>query len=385
MDLHSAQPFPDILEEHWDDLDFLWSQRGVIVFDGDYDLLELAEHEERIEAHLDGLRIAGARGLSVAREVLASGAAPQAAIATRLLMESGDEDRALVLDAFTAGGEAGDGVRDGLRHIRATDLQPVLPELEALASGAPSDWVIAAVLDVLAFHGRDFKPMLQLLVHEDAGVRALAWGAHGRTARFGETELAAALGEVEEGVRRSALFALADAGTYGLAVQCADAAFRETDPDGVALEMLGVLGQLEYEADLVRSLATAPVSRYAIRALGALGAPSALPEVVRAGGAAENEVHALAAWQRVTGAELPRELDVETWVRLTEEWCATDRGSARWQEGRAWPEAQWHAGPTAPSLSTRRDLYAAARVSGRAERFELEALAALQVQRLVTV
>ena len=87
----------------------------------------------------------------------------------------------------------------------------------------------------------------------------------------------------------------------------------------------------------------------------------------------------------MTGAELPRELDVETWVRLTEEWCATDRGSARWQEGRAWPEAQWHAGPTAPSLSTRRDLYAAARVSGRAERFELEALAALQVQRLVTV
>src|SRR3989304_1971049 len=45
----------DILEEHLEEADFLWQQRQNALYDRVYNLNDLAELEERLLAHLDGL------------------------------------------------------------------------------------------------------------------------------------------------------------------------------------------------------------------------------------------------------------------------------------------------------------------------------------------
>lgn len=50
---------PDIIEEHAEEAAFLWQQREMAVRAPDFDIEEISEADERVEAHLDGLRIAG--------------------------------------------------------------------------------------------------------------------------------------------------------------------------------------------------------------------------------------------------------------------------------------------------------------------------------------
>ena len=52
----------EIVEQHFEEASFLWSQRDVAVTATNYVLSDLAFLDERIEAHVDGLRVAGDYG-----------------------------------------------------------------------------------------------------------------------------------------------------------------------------------------------------------------------------------------------------------------------------------------------------------------------------------
>lgn len=53
---------PHIIEQHAEEAAFLWLLRDNAVTEAHYNLTHLQELEERIEAHIDGLRIAGDEG-----------------------------------------------------------------------------------------------------------------------------------------------------------------------------------------------------------------------------------------------------------------------------------------------------------------------------------
>ena len=52
----------DVIEEHAEEAAFLWQQRDSAVRDPDFDLDDIMEWDERVDAHLDGLLIAGEAG-----------------------------------------------------------------------------------------------------------------------------------------------------------------------------------------------------------------------------------------------------------------------------------------------------------------------------------
>lgn len=60
-----------IITQHAEKADFLWLLRERAVGALHYNLKELADHDERVEAHVEGLRIAGELGWEICKGALA--------------------------------------------------------------------------------------------------------------------------------------------------------------------------------------------------------------------------------------------------------------------------------------------------------------------------
>ncbi|MEX2208176.1 MAG: hypothetical protein WEF50_18280 [Myxococcota bacterium] len=351
----------DIVEEHFEELDFLWELREGVIFAPDWNLDELAELEERAEAHLDGLRLAELHAVDVARPQLAGEHTSGATAATFVLMETGDPE--LMAEVVTAlegaDAPARDGIRLGLRHSRIDAIESRLYELAA--SAAPP--VRAAAADVLAFHRLAAPPLDALLVDDLEQTRALAWGAHGRLARARQrAPLVAALADESPAVRRAALEAAARCALANLSEICRVAA-RE-DANSSAVEFLGVLGD-RGDADYLRSLlSNDALSRASVRALGALGDPATLPTLLEAAGRKELLAPAIRAVARITGVarlfEVADEDDPEQARTLLE--TVTRREARRLdgqrcQSGRPLVPGASPSSLDALSLESRRDVY----------------------------
>jgi uncharacterized protein (TIGR02270 family) len=92
---------PSIIEQHKDEVSFLWLQRNRLINAPHYGLDELVRHDERVEAHLDGLLLAGEAGWEVCKEALKSPYFEDVFAAAVLALESGKTARIrAVLDAI---------------------------------------------------------------------------------------------------------------------------------------------------------------------------------------------------------------------------------------------------------------------------------------------
>ena len=385
---------PDVVEEHFEELDFLWEQREGVVFALDWTLADLTEHEARAEAHLDGLRLAEMHAVELARPHLDGGDTFAAAAAAMVLAQNEAGAPALCAEVMRAMEAAEDetlrGIRIGLRH---SPIAGVEEPLAALAASQSLPQAVAAA-DVLAFHRVPCEGAERLLEAEDPADRALAYGILGRQSALRDPgAVRAALAQDEAEIAVSALRAAAASGMPDLGQFCRTAATHPQTPSLAALGFLGLFGSPD-DLPLLEACAQdeecAPV---AIPALGALGRVQAIPLLLTLmGEGAAHPVLAGEAFMRITGVddltplEVPPaqvdETDVEGEFEDDTPPPDPEQAAAWWEAHgeKMDPAARWQDGhavdggfaPERHSLGAGRDLYLRGRVlDGLADR-ELE-------------
>ncbi len=85
--------FPEIVEQHAEDAAFLWLLRDAALRAPNFSLDDLADLDGRVEAHLDGLRVAGDHGWEVSRQALDFKEPGEIFVAAVLACESTEPDR----------------------------------------------------------------------------------------------------------------------------------------------------------------------------------------------------------------------------------------------------------------------------------------------------
>jgi len=288
---------PDIAEEHFEELQFLWGQRRNALRSSEYTMREMQMLEERIAAHVQGLVVLGKElGEFVAGALAGDDELPAFAAAYALLHLGTPGAFGRVYDALmSAEGKRLAGIGEALAHGPA---QPLLPALQTLfRSAAPPIAVVAG--EALAFHrALEISPeqLLPLLRDESAAVRAGAW----RIAANVGVSIApmlyeSALRDEDANVQRAALAAAAWNAYPGWAPFCRSLA---DEPKPEIVEPLAMLAAVLPPQDLpaVASLVGTPaLGPGRFRVAGAFGHPGLVDTLLAAMGDADPEAAAAAA------------------------------------------------------------------------------------------
>ncbi|HEU4628426.1 MAG TPA: hypothetical protein VFS08_01735 [Gemmatimonadaceae bacterium] len=298
---------PDVLEEHFEELQFLWGRRPAALRSPAHTARTLAELDERIAARLQGLLAQGEHTLPLLEAGLA-GDDPMAvfAAAFTLLHLGGEPALGRVREAL-AGAE---GPRlEALRQaVCAGPAGALLPSLEALVRMAAPPVAVAAAEAVAVQAGvaPEAARLERFLHDDDPAVRTGAWRIVANVAPPLEARTYAAGLRDEPPVRRAAIDAAMWTGQPGI-VDVARRAAEAPAPENLdLLHVLAVLGgpaELPRIAAVARATALGP-ARFAL--LGAYGHPALVdllltellnpdPVVAAAAGA---------AFTRMTGADI---------------------------------------------------------------------------------
>ncbi len=122
----------DIVSQHAEEAAFLWLLRSNAIRQPHYALKDLAKLDDRVEAHLDGLRIAGDPGWELCHAALGNEEAGEVFAASVIACESGLESRVqAVLDVVMAKPELAHGMVSALGWITVEQASPHLQRLLA--------------------------------------------------------------------------------------------------------------------------------------------------------------------------------------------------------------------------------------------------------------
>jgi uncharacterized protein (TIGR02270 family) len=180
--LEKSRPFrqeinPKVVAKHAEDAAFLWGQRDAAVRAPHYALKDLVKLEERLEAHLDGLRVAGELGWEMIKPPIEEGAPGAVFAAGVRAFEAGDQARIQELLPFgTAKPEAARGFISALGWLPYEQVARQIKPLVSTAESALKYVGIAA----LAIHRRNPGPALtEALAAADPLLKARALRAAG--------------------------------------------------------------------------------------------------------------------------------------------------------------------------------------------------------------
>ena len=170
-----------LVAQHAEEAVFLWEQRNVGIHASAYRLSDLARLDGRVEAHIDGLRIAGEEGWRLCREGLAEKGAGEVFTAGVLAFESGDEGRIKeVLEVGTKTAELVRGLVSALGWISWAQAEGQVKNLLASKSAVLRRVGIAAS----AINRQDpGRPMEYAVSDADLPLRARALRAVGELGR----------------------------------------------------------------------------------------------------------------------------------------------------------------------------------------------------------
>lgn len=170
-----------IVDQHAEEAAFLWLLRDAAVGAPHYSLKDLAELDERVEAHIDGLRVAGAAGWDTCAAALEADEPGEVFAAGVLAFEDqGGERIARVVQGGMSSTENTRALVSALGWIDFERLRPLAETMMNANAAAYRQLGLAAA----AIHRVDPGPALdRALNDEDPGVRVRAIRAVGQLRR----------------------------------------------------------------------------------------------------------------------------------------------------------------------------------------------------------
>jgi uncharacterized protein (TIGR02270 family) len=298
---------PDILEEHYEELQYLWGHRQVALRSPRHVLRHLTEFEERMEAHVQGLLIAVEAMVPLVEGGLISDDPLEAFASGYLLLRSGDKIAPRALMAFANAKDSGlRGLTEAISHGPA---RAFVAQLQVLLGTGPPLTAIASA-EILAFQGFIDAKVYRLdrfLSDDPPEVRRAAWRVAGLVgAPLDSKSYATAMRDDDASVRREALYAAAWARQDGVLALCRHIASTPSPESYDFLRLLAILGHpadLDVISVCGQSAALGP-ARFAV--LGSFGHPSTMNLILEgiADPDAETAAAAGAAFTKMTGREI---------------------------------------------------------------------------------
>lgn len=172
---------PSILSQHAEEAAFIWIARNRGIGAPHYWLKDIAALDDRLEAHLDGLRVAGEPGWELCKSALDNEENGEVFAASVMAFESGIESRLqAVLKTVQKTPEMSPGLISALGWIAYEQVSSHIERL--LNSESPT--IQRVGLAAKAVHRKDPGSVLQtMLISSDVGLRARALKAVGELGR----------------------------------------------------------------------------------------------------------------------------------------------------------------------------------------------------------
>lgn len=296
----------DILEEHLEELQFLWLQRRAAVQSPRYTLRTLGELERRIEAHVQGLLIGGEQTQALLKPAAAEDDSAFAAAYVLLRFEK-PELHTFLFEALLQ--KPAPGLVEAFCHA---PLDPIIRRLRSTVGAPPPDLplpVLAALAEILGCHGAvDLKTsqMMAFLRHEDPALRRAGW----RIARYLPAQspevIKAGWNDPDRGVAAEALRAAAWCRQAPLLAHGRHHAARPTVQHWDEIYLLAVLGTANELGHMLQLARAAEFGPARFRALGAFGHPQVIPHLLTGMESKDplSAVAAGAAFTKITGFEV---------------------------------------------------------------------------------
>ncbi len=272
----------DILNQFAEEASFLWFLRGKLVHAPHFSLDDLARFDERLEAQVDGLRVAGDASWEICRSSLAGGVAEGVFAPALLAFDSGDNDRIHeVIDSVGEDRAKADAVISALGWLPFKHAEPHIRSF--LSESSPFQRYIGIAAS--AVHRHDPGRHLNTAVNDTfppliaRGLRA--YGELGRSSELNDFRLQDHLTDYDDEIRFCAAWSATLAG-IGTAVEVLKS-FVTPDSKyadkalNVAVRCMRPAAALAWQRELAQSPGTI---RLATIGAGAIGDPVLVPWLI---------------------------------------------------------------------------------------------------------
>lgn len=298
---------PIVLEQHAEESAFLWLLRYSAVHEPHYTLTDLAHLDDRIDAHIDGLRIAGDEGWKICKEALTWEEAGEVFTAAVLAFETAVEERIqAVLEAGSDDYELSRGLISALGWLPFNQTNGYIQDLVTAESPA----LRRIGLATYAVHRQNPGQLLtDALSDDDALLRARALRAAGEIGRKDLLPLVEAhLKEDDENCRFSAAWSAAIIGdSCAVSVLRSIAESEEPHAEKACCMALRLMHLSDAHVWLQELSKNPNLQRLAVIGYGVIGDPMSVPWLIRMMDVEELARVAGESFTMITGVDLAYE------------------------------------------------------------------------------